>query len=78
MRMQKLLNKYWVKDKNHIYCVATQKWDRKMDVNTFKVLSLETSEAEDKEYIYTAIENENWFYKGKVKRKKKKNTTNKI
>ena len=68
----KILNKYWAKDKNHVYCIATQKWERKIDVKTFKISSLETSQAEDKDYTYIAIKGDDWFYKGKVKRKRKK------
>jgi len=54
-----------------MFCVALQKWQRKIDVKTFKISSSKTSEAEDAKYFYYIVEGDDGFHNGKVKRKKK-------
>ena len=67
----KILNRFWAADKNHVYCLVNQKWQRQIDVNSFSVKSQSTHDARDKDYHYSIEEGIDGFTNTKVKKKKK-------
>ncbi|GAB1858361.1 hypothetical protein MHTCC0001_31980 [Flavobacteriaceae bacterium MHTCC 0001] len=59
VRSFEILNKFWGKDKNHIYCFATQKIYKNMDTQTFEIIK--EHKAKDKNFTYNLTLNPKWL-----------------
>ena len=60
-----ILNKFWGKDKDNVYCFATQKTYKNIDVQTFKILKEHKSE--DKKFNYNLTLNPKWHTENELK-----------